>query len=166
MLRPILCVAAALAVAACGGSGGGAVVATAPTGLDAYRNTLDETCYTVDLFGEVPFASPASDVPAQWRAFSGKWGGGAWQGVWCHDLYVLDVTSSGRVSLIETHAPYAEWGKPATAFRRSGQIGEDGRLRVRYGPVRVEYWVDGDTLYGLRQESRGTLRIAMTRQQS
>jgi hypothetical protein len=131
---------------------------------DLFANTRDPSCYTVDLFFDWKVAPPSQDVPAAWRAYAGVWGEGKWGGQWCHDLYVLNVTPSGEATVIETHAPLAAWGKPASAFRRTGKIGEDGRLRLAYGRTTVEYWIEGDTLYGVKTDGQGgDLRIALRR---
>jgi hypothetical protein len=134
-----------------------------PPAADPFAVTRDDSCYTVDLFTKVSIRPPEPTLPADWRGFSGRWGGGKWAGEWCHDLYVVDIAADGRVTVIETHAPLEKWGKPATAFRRTARIGEDGRLRLAYGPVEVEYWLENGMLKGLRDEGAGLQRIAMVR---
>jgi len=67
-----------------------------------------QRCYTVDLFTKVKVEKPAKDVPPEHRQFLGKWGGGAWNDVWCHDLLVTKVESGGRVELVEMHARYED----------------------------------------------------------
>lgn len=129
---------------------------------NAFDKTEDPTCYTVDLFDE-PVIQPESNVPATLAEFSGVWGGGAWGGVWCHDLHVLEVKSDGSAYLVEAHAPYAPWGKPATAFKRVGQIGEDGRLRVVYGDVTAEYWLENGRMLGSRDDGIAKFKIALRR---
>jgi hypothetical protein len=130
---------------------------------DPFLTTRDDSCYTVDLFSPAPVVAPGAEVPEKWRAFSGRWGGGAWEGEWCHDLHVLSIAPDGEVVLIETHAPHYAWGKPATAFRRKARIDSDGRLRMAYGRTEVEYWYEGGLLFGLRDEGAGAQRIALTR---
>ncbi len=132
----------------------------------AFAETTDASCYTVDLFDDPDFVKPGEAVPRRWRDFAGVWGGGAWNGQWCHDLYVLEVKPDGLVRLIETHAPHEPWGKRATAFTRTGRIGPDGRLRLRYGKVESEYWVEDGVLYGLQNDSGDVRRIALTRQRA
>lgn len=131
------------------------------TGSSAYDKTVVKDCYTVDLFTEAPIEAPASDVPAEWAAFSGAWGSAAWDGKWCHDLHVMKIESDGDVEVMDLHAPYEPWAKPATAFRRKGRISKDGHLRVRHTGVVKEYWVRDGRLYGLRKEGNGELRIEM-----
>jgi hypothetical protein len=130
----------------------------------AFEETRDASCYTVDLFTKPRFVKPGDNVPRNWRDFAGVWGGGAWDGQWCHDLYILEVQPDGLVRLIETHAPYEPWGKRATAFQRTGRIGEDGRLRLRYGRTVSEYWVENGTLFGRQDEAGDIRRIALSRQ--
>ncbi len=128
----------------------------------AFDATRDDSCYTVDLFTKVSINRPGGEVPEAWRAFSGRWGGGAWAGEWCHDLYVLDIRPDGQVDIVETYAPHVPWGKRATAFRRTAQIDPDGRLRLAYGRVKLEYWVENGVMYGSREETGlGQHRIAM-----
>lgn len=146
---------AALALAACSS---GEKKAAGPT---PYDRTVVEDCYTVDLFTVAPIEQPEEDVPAEWAAFSGKWGSAAWDGKWCHDLHVLNIASNGDVEVMDMHAPYEPWRKPATAFRRKGRISKDGRLRVSHSGVIKEYWVKDGRLYGLRKEGNGQLRISM-----
>jgi hypothetical protein len=137
--------------------------AAAPEGPEparvAHEQTIRPECYTVDLFTPAPIETAGEEVPERYAAYLGRWGGGAWDGEWCHDLHVLKVSEDGRATVVETHAPYAPWGKVATAYRRNGRIGEDGRLRLNYGPTRVEYWVEDGALYGVRRESGDRERL-------
>mgnify|MGYP006275026767 CR=1 FL=1 len=157
MTRALLFATAALALGAC------AAPEPAPQRSVGFEQTLDPSCYTVDLFQEVRIAEPNGDLPEGWNGYKGRWGGGAWAGEWCHDLYVLAVEPDGLVRLIETHAPYEPWGKRATAYRRTARIGEDGRLRLRYGRVEIEYWLEDGRLLGERREDGERHRIMMTR---
>lgn len=130
---------------------------------DPYITALRDTCYTVDLFTEARIKVPGKDVPDDWRDFSGRWGGGAWEGEWCHDLYVLEIEPNGRVHVISAHAPLPAWGKVATAFRRTAQIDNDGRMRMQIGRTQVEYWLEDGRLHGHRDEGVGQWEIAMVR---
>ena len=154
----VMIVAVALAAASCGWTE--ERERPRPTG---FPDTVDASCYTVDLFTEPNWVRPDGAVPEEWRGFAGQWGGAAWAGEWCHDLYVLEVQPDGLVRLIETHAPYAAWGKPATAFRRTARIGPDGRMRLAYGQVRIEYWLEDGRLLGVREEAGERQRIMMSR---
>ncbi|MEM7270379.1 MAG: hypothetical protein AAF401_14160 [Pseudomonadota bacterium] len=127
-----------------------------------YDSTVKRDCYTVDLFTEAVVEPPAEDVPAEWKGFSGVWGGGAWEGKWCHDLYVLSIDANGQVTVIETHGPFEDWGREATAFRRQGYITDKGRLRLIYSNVSVEYELAGDKLHGRRKEGAGEMLIKLS----
>jgi hypothetical protein len=152
----MLCLA--LAVAACSSR------TETTANVDPYGSTRNDRCYTVDLFSKAVVVPPSRDVPSEWRGFSGRWGGGAWAGEWCHDLYVLEIRPDGTATVVDTHAPLPEWGKAATAFRRTARIYPDGRLRMQYGNTRVEYWLEADgVLHGQRDEGRGLWPIAMAR---
>lgn len=117
-------------------------------------------CYTVDPFKKLRFAKPRKDLPEKMRAFLGAWGGGAWDGHVCHDLYVLKVDKSGEAILFDAHGP--GFGNDATAFTRRGAIGEDGRLRVRKGATTVEYWIEDGRLHGTRQIGTHVARIILS----
>lgn len=132
-----------------------------PTGPTPFDKTMVDDCYTVDLFSVAEIEKPGKDVPDEWQGFFGKWGSAAWDGKWCHDLYVMNITPEGSVDVMDLHAPYEPWGKPATAFRRKGWISKDGHLFVAYGDVKAEYWLENGRLYGLRRQGSGALRIAM-----
>lgn len=162
MRRAVLAGLLASLSAACAGN-----VAEQPSPARvAHEATVRPDCYTVDLFKPEELVTPVEAVPAAWTGYVGRWGDAAWDGEWCHDLYVLEVRPDGRVSVIETHAPYPEWGKPVTAYRRTAKIGEDGRLRLDYGSTRVEYWLEDGKLYGLRREGGVRRRIALSREAS
>lgn len=157
-MRSAILLCLALTVAACGSR----TERAAPA--DPYRSTRNDSCYTVDLFSAAVVVPPAREVPTEWRGFSGRWGGGAWAGEWCHDLYVLEIRPDGTAIVVDTHAPLPAWGKAATAFRRTARIDPDGRLRMQYGNTRVEYWLDeSGYLHGHRDEGQGQWTIAMTR---
>ena len=136
-------------------------VATGPT---PYDRTVDAGCYTVDLFTPSNVTTPADDVPAEWRGYLGKWGGGAWEGKWCHDLYVLGISPDGQVDVISAHAPFPEWGLEATAFRRQGRIDKEGMLTLRYKDVVVEYRLQNGQLLGDRKQGGAKMRIKLSQQ--
>ncbi|MEO0359995.1 MAG: hypothetical protein AAF322_02755 [Pseudomonadota bacterium] len=154
-------------VAICGAAAAGLLVAGCaskpePKGPTPFDKTVVADCYTVDLFTKTDVVEP-TDVPDEWRGFSGRWGGAAWDGKWCHDLHVLSIDETGEVEVMELHAPYEQWGKTATAFRRKAYISKDGRLRLRYAGVDIEYWLEDGRLHGLRREGSSQLRIALSR---
>ncbi len=123
---------------------------------------IQPDCYTVDPYVQPKITKPRSDVPEVMRAFIGKWGGGAWDGRICHDLYVLQVEPSGTVVMFDAHGP--GFHPDATAFTRRGEIGDDGHLRVRKGNAQVEYWIENGQLHGVRRWGTAENRIIMTKQ--
>lgn len=118
-------------------------------------------CYTVDLFDSFPIQEPAPDVPAEYSKFLGDWAYGAWEDQWCHDLRITKVHRDGRVEMIDMHAPYEPYGQPATAFKRTGRIGEDGKLRFASGVERRTYQVVGGRLVGERSGLYGDLHAVL-----
>ncbi len=136
----------------------------AATGPTPYDRTVDAGCYTVDLFTPATVSTPSEDVPSEWRGYLGKWGGGAWEGKWCHDLYVLSITPDGKVDVISAHAPFPEWGREATAFRRQGIIGKNGRLTLRFKDVVLEYRLENGSLLGDRRQGNAKMRIKLSQQ--
>ena len=124
---------------------------------------VNSDCYTVDLFTKARAHEPAADVPEAYRQFLGKWGGGAWNDFWCHDLVVTEVHADGRVELVEMLAPYAPWNYPATAFQRVGRIDAEGNLRFAYGTERLSYRIVNGKLYGTRSGTYGNLRVELRR---
>lgn len=130
-----------------------------PRRVDA--SLIDPDCYTVDPYQPIRIADP-NGVPADMRPFLGAWGGGAWDGEVCHDLWIMEISGQGVALMFDAHAP--GFHPDATAFTRRGEIGEDGRLRVRKGRARVEYWIEDDgRLYGERRQGQNIQRIILTR---
>lgn len=126
----------------------------------AENNLIQPDCYTVDPYQKLKIAKAPKGLPDTMRAFLGAWGGGAWDGAVCHDLYVLKVEESGAAVMFDAHGP--GYTNDATAFTRRGQIGNDGRLRVRKGKAQVEYWVENGQLHGLRRIGTREARIILT----
>ncbi len=122
---------------------------------------IDPDCYTVDLFTPEEVQKPEKDVPEAYRAYLGRWSGGAWNDVWCHNLLVYNVHKDGSVDLVEMHAPYEPWGQPATAFNRVARIGEDGKLRFSQGVERTTYRLENGFLVGTRSGLYGDLKITL-----
>lgn len=151
----VACVAAAVLAASC-------TPGPKKSGPTPFDKTVVQDCYTVDLFTVANIEEPDANVPSDWAKYSGEWGKAAWDGKWCHDLLVTKIHEDGAVDVLELHAPYEPWGKPATAFRRKGRITKDGRLRISYSGVSVEYWIENGRLYGLRREGGGEMRIALS----
>lgn len=134
-------------LAGCLGSGNVVESAKAP------ERPLDRTvsdCYTVVLFDDVEVEKPADDVPFSYAAFLGKWTNGAWDGKWCHDLLIYEVSADGRVELMDMHAPYEPWSQPASAFKRVGRIDNEGVLRFAHGTTQRSYQLVDGRLEGRR----------------
>ena len=171
MSRHFIALAALAALAGCGGSD-----PSVPRTETVYRTerpsavnypfgeTLRPDCKTVNLFSPAVFKTPGPGAPRAASQFIGHWGDAAWEGAWCHDLYVTEVLQDGRVVVIETHGAYAPWGKRPSIFRRTGRLDQNDRLQIRYGPYTVEYWLQGGKLHGTRKHPGGTRWIAMSRQ--
>lgn len=111
-------------------------------------------CYTVDLFDKYRIKKPGAGVNAEMAALLGEWGNGAWDGEWCHDLYVLEVRKDGVAKVIETFGPSQNWGRRAAAFRRTGSVSRDGVLTLTAGNVVSKYRVRNGQLHGERREGR------------
>lgn len=118
-------------------------------------------CYTVDPFQPIRIAPPTAGAPANHADLLGAWGGGAWDGAICHDLWVMQVDENGGALVFDAHGP--GFHPDATAFTRRGEVGRDGRLRVRQGAAQVEYWVENGQLHGLRRSGQRVQRIILTR---
>ncbi|MEM6944285.1 MAG: hypothetical protein AAF565_11105, partial [Pseudomonadota bacterium] len=140
-----------LLLAGCLGSGKKVVEAEPEQPFD--RTVSD--CYTVVLFDEFEIKAPADEVPPEFAAFVGEWTNGAWEGKWCHDITIFEVTADGRVDLMDMHAPYEPWGQPASAFRRTGRIDKDGVLRFAHGTTRRSYRIVNGRLEGTRSGGSG-----------
>ena len=157
-MRNILLVTACVLVSGCLGE-----KAQVTPQVQPVEKVVNSDCYTVDLFTKAKVEKPADDVPDANRQFLGKWGGGAWNDVWCHDLLVTKVHKDGRVELVDMHAPYEPWRQPATAFRRVGRIDTDGNLRFAYGTERISYRITNGKLVGTRSGKLGNLRVELAR---
>ncbi|MBK0400912.1 hypothetical protein H0I76_17060 [Limibaculum sp. M0105] len=119
--------------------------------------TTRPDCYTVVLFDKHPIVPPVAGVPLEHARFLGQWNRGAWNGEWCHDLRITEVTPDGQVHLVEMHAPYEPWGQPASAFKRTGRIDKDGILTLRYGTESVRYRIENGQLHAQRSGVLGNL---------
>jgi len=121
-------------------------------------------CYTVDLFKPVPVETPTPEVPPEYAAFLGRWGNGWWNGSWCHDLLIHAVHADGRAELLDMHAPSEKYAQPASIFKRTGRIREDGTLYFAHGLTRRRYVIENGVMRGLREDgAHGRLEIVMTR---
>ena len=126
---------------------------------------LSPGCYTVDLFDPYTIENPAPEIAQEAHKFLGVWKDGAWNGTWCHDLYVMQVATDGSVTVLDAYGPYHNAGMEATAFRRIGTL-KDGVLSFHSRGGRVEYRRDGEYLVGTRKGTLGKMEITMSRQQN
>ena len=153
MTRAIPAVALLLLIAAC---------APAPVETVSVKpKIIQPECTTVVPYTPLKMHKPKGDVPEAWRAFAGFWGGGAWDGAVCHDLWVMNVEGDGTVEMFDAHGP--GFGYDATGFARKGKINGDGRLTVRKGAATVEYWIKDGQLHGIRRQGKVRSRIILTR---
>ena len=120
-------------------------------------------CYTVDLFDEPEFKAPET-LSAEKRRYIGHWRGGTWNGKWCHDLIVTGIETNGRVHVLDMHGPSTAFNEPATIFRRTGRIHEDGSLRFAHGTVTRRYILREGKLHGHREgDGHGALEAVLSR---
>jgi len=161
-LRAIGAAALCLALGGCLGTGPGTKTAANEEPRDSSLYRAD--CYTVVLFDKHKIKKPAKDVPPEYAAFLGRWTNGAWNGKWCHDLLVTEVTADGKAEVVEMHAPELDWHQPATAFKRTARINDKGELSFAYGVENVTYKLAGDgRLMAHRTGVLGDLRAELRR---
>ena len=122
---------------------------------------IQPDCYTVDPYHPIKIHKAAKGVPDNMKKFLGAWGGGAWNGTVCHDLWITEVDPDGETVMFDAHGP--GFTREATAFTRKGVITSDGHLKVRKGPAEVEYWIKDGRMYGERREGNLVYHIIMTR---
>lgn len=156
MARHLLAALAVLAVAGCGGKE--PEVAKVDLG-----DQLSPDCYTVDLFDPFTIRNPPTEVASEANKFLGVWMHGAWDGKWCHDLYIINVSADGTVDLLDAYGPYRAAGLEATVFRRKGKL-KDGVLTFHSRGGTVHYRRDGDYLVGTRKGTLGNFDIIMSRE--
>lgn len=125
---------------------------------------LSPGCYTVDLFDPYTIERPAPGAPEGAASFLGVWKNGAWNGNWCHDLYVTKVMADGTVEVLDAYGPMRSVGIEATVFRRKGHF-SDGVLTLHSQGGRAEYRREGEYLVGKRRGTLGTMVITMSRQE-
>lgn len=157
--------AVALGLAGCAGGSDKAEAPAKPVITKAKLERLNEPgCYTVDLFDVPVIAEPDEGVRPEHAKWLGHWAGGEWEGSWCHELIVTSVAPDGRVELLDLHAPSATYSAPATAFRRTGRIFEDGTLRFAHGTVVRRYAMHEGRLLGQREgDGFGTMQVVLSR---
>ena len=122
-----------------------------------------ESCET-PLPDDVDIRMPSADVPEKYAVFSGRWGSGKWDGELCHVLVVETIDSGGEVEVIYSWGTSERWNiKQAGWVRIIGRIlGSKLKMKLYNGQVDVNYWLDGETLYG-RYYGGNTVDIALTR---
>jgi hypothetical protein len=152
-LSGVLGLGTALGLVACGSDG------SRQASLE--ERVVKPDCYTVDPYHPIPIADPNPDAPSDMNAFLGAWGGGAWDGAVCHDLWVMEVEPDGTAVMFDAHGP--GFHPDATAFTRTGRIDGDGRLHVRKGRAEVQYWIEDGRLWGERRIGKRVQRIIMSR---
>jgi len=158
-LRPLAILAVCIAIAGC------AEKPTPPVTAKLDTSRFEKPgCYTVDLFDPVEVAQPAATLPVDHAAYIGHWGGGVWNGNWCHEMIVTGVSPTGEVDLIDMHAPSETYSAPATAFRRKARIFEDGSLRFVHGTVVRHYQLRDGKLHARREgDGFGVMRAVLSR---
>lgn len=124
---------------------------------------LSPGCYTVDLFDPYTIENPPPEVAQEAHQFLGVWKDGAWNGTWCHDLYITQVAADGSVTVLDAYGPLRPAGLEATVFRRVGKL-KDGVLTFHSRGGTVEYRRDGNYLVGMRKGTLGQMEIIMHRQ--
>lgn len=133
-----------------------------PVVVEAKANPLIRPdCYTVDPYKPIRIAKPDPKAPAKSAAYLGQWGGGAWNGTVCHDLWVMEVGADGHVLMFDAHGP--GFRNDATGFLRRGEITPDGRIRVRKGGAMVTYWIEDGMLHGERVSGAHRDQIIMAK---
>ena len=78
---------------------------------------------------DLTIASPAPDVPADSAAFSGAWGGDAWDGTTPNVLVVERVSADGSATVVYAQGDTPSWQIQRAWYRLSGKI-VDGRLTI------------------------------------
>lgn len=144
---------ALLAVAACADKGVEVSKAPAPD-----PSLLRDDCYTVVLFDGFEVKPAPAGTPPEHAALLGEWRFGAWDGEWCHDMIVTEITKDGRVYLMDLHAPYEPWGKIASAFKRTARITDEGTLTFRHGKTQRQYRLVGRQLHGMMEDATEGMR--------
>lgn len=159
MWRLVL-LAGALALAACESK-----PKKPPVVEKSHRDNLLVGCYTVDLFDPYRLEFPSQGVTPANSKFLGVWKDAAWNGEWCHDLYITDVRPDGTVTLLDAYGPYKKQNLEATVFKRTAKL-KDGTLSfISLGGASVSYKMsdDGEFLIGKRIDALGRYEITMLR---
>lgn len=118
LLMAVLAAAAGAAIAGCTPVKKTTAVAAAPDLSDQ----LSVGCYTVDLFDPYRIEYPKAGVSPENAKFLGVWKDGAWDGKWCHDLYITDVRADGTVTVLDAYGPNKARNWEAQVYKRTGRI--------------------------------------------
>ncbi len=111
---------------------------------------------------DVNIRTPSADVPEKYAGFSGRWGPGKWDDELCHVLVVETLDSEGEAEAIYSWGTSERWNiKQAGWVRIVGQVlGSKLKMKLYNGQVGVNYWLDGDMLYG-RYYGGNTVDVAL-----
>jgi hypothetical protein len=137
----------------------------APTVTVNLADGLKVGCYTVDLFDPYKLMDPQVGVPRESAQFIGVWKDAAWNGEWCHDLYITEVRADGSVTLLDAYGPYKKQNREATVFKRKAKISNGVLAFTSVGGGEVSYRLsdDGRYLLGKRVDIGGNYVITMLR---
>lgn len=145
-----------------------AMMACAPVEQAAAPSLERADCYTVNLFpsrdARRVVIEPGENIRADWAAFSGTWGQGAWDGGQCHEIHITEVYPDGSAVVMDTHAPYETLR--ATGYRRAAVFTETGTLTMSGGVGTRSYELRDGKLFGTRFNEDGTRsEVILSRQQ-
>jgi hypothetical protein len=136
-----------------------------PVVVKSHRDSLLVGCYTVDLFDPYRLEFPSEGVSREHIKFIGVWKDAAWNGEWCHDLYITDVQPDGTVTLLDAYGPYKKQNVEATVFKRTARLADGTLTFLSLGGASVSYKLsdDGEYLLGKRIDALGRYEITMLR---
>lgn len=121
-----------------------------------------ESCET-PLPNDVNVRTPTADVPEKYAVFSGRWGPGKWDGELCHVLVVETIDSEGEAEVIYSWGISKKWNIKRGWRRNIGRI-VGSKLKMKLSEeIRVNYWLDGDMLYGRYYRGENVSNVALTR---
>ncbi|MBB5515875.1 hypothetical protein FHS89_001895 [Rubricella aquisinus] len=144
-------------------------LACAPVTQEAAAPALEQAdCYTVDLFpsrdDRRQVIAPDDSLRADWAAYSGVWGQGAWDGGQCHEIHITQIFADGSAVVMDTHAPFGT--ERATGFRRVALLNEDGSLTISGGQGTRRYMLQDGKVFGTRFNEDGTTsQVILSRQE-
>ncbi len=136
-----------------------------PATPESHADNLKVGCYTVDLFDPYRLQFPENGVPRANSKFIGVWKDAAWDGEWCHDLYVTEVRQDGTVTLLDAYGPSTKQNREATVFKRQAVIKDGALTFTSVGGASVVYRLseNGNFLIGRRIDALGKSEITMAR---